>query len=181
MGSTDRAALAQPLADPAGTDAVIAGVLQGLPDVDRALDEVRQAAWQATDPRLLELCRLRIAQLLDCAAEAEVRTPGLDLDEATIAELADWPRSERFDDADRAVLALCEQWIIDVASLDDATTRAVADALGDDGLVDLVGALIVVEQRQRLRLTWDRLGLSATALGTQAPAASVTHPPPERR
>ena len=47
--------------------------------------------------------------------------------------------------------------MIDVASLDDATAGAVRDELGEEGLVDFVNALLVVEQRQRLRLIWERL------------------------
>lgn len=150
-------AIAEPLADPAGTDRVMARVLADRPDVVACLEEARQAAWQAADPRLLELCRLRVAQLLGCDAESEVLTPGAEVDEATASELASWPRSDRFDATDRAVLALCEQWVVDVASLDDGTVRAVAEAIGDEPLVDLANALLVVEQRQRLRLAWDRL------------------------
>ena len=57
-------------------------------------------------------------------------------------------------------LAFCEQFVIDVANLDDALAAAVADELGADGLVDFTNALLVVEQRQRLRLAWERLGLA---------------------
>jgi hypothetical protein len=33
----------------------------------------------------------------------------------------------------------------------------VRDELGEQGLVDFVSALLVIEQRQRLRLTWAQL------------------------
>ena len=58
---------------------------------------------------------------------------------------------------ERACLAFVEQWILDVASLDDDTARAVSDVLGDDGLAALASTVLVVEQRQRLRLAWSRL------------------------
>ena len=58
---------------------------------------------------------------------------------------------------ERVCLAFAEQFVIDVASLDDATAGAVRDELGEQGLVDFVNALLVVEQRQRLRLIWERL------------------------
>ena len=46
---------------------------------------------------------------------------------------------------------------LDVASIDDDTVAAVRDHLGDEGLANFVNALLVVEQRIRLRLVWDRL------------------------
>ena len=51
--------------------------------------------------------------------------------------------------------------MIDVANLDDALADAVTAELGADGLVDFTNGLLVVEQRQRLRLAWERLGLVA--------------------
>jgi alkylhydroperoxidase family enzyme len=144
-------------ADPSGTGAVIARVLAGRPDVATALAAAHRAAWDAVDPRLLELCRLRTAQLLGCTEEAAARTPGLDADPAVFDDVASWPTSPLFDDRDRAVLAWCEQYVIDVASMDDDTAGAVRAHLGDAGLVDLTNAFLVIEQRQRLRTAWARL------------------------
>jgi len=135
-------------------------VLADHPDVRGALDEAWAAAWASVDPVLLELCRLRIATLLGCEDGLATRTPAAveaGLDEAMVAALAGWPRDERFGARERACLAFTEQFVIDVAGLDDATAAAVRDELGDDGLADFVNALLVVEQRQRLRLTWARL------------------------
>ena len=42
-------------------------------------------------------------------------------------------------------------------SLDDATANAVVDQLGAEGFGNFANALLVAEQRQRLRLIWDRL------------------------
>jgi alkylhydroperoxidase family enzyme len=146
----------------ATTSAVIDRVLAGHPDVAGELAAAEAAAWEANDPVLLDLCRLRIAMLLGCEAELAVRTPlatAAGLDEATVAELASWPTSPRFDDRSRACLAFCEQFVIDVANLDDELAFAVAGELGQEGLANLVSGILVVEQRQRLRLAWDRLGL----------------------
>lgn len=145
--------------DPAGTSAVIADVLRDHPDVVDALAAAHTAAWAAADRRSLELCRLRVAQLVGCDAEAGVLVGGSGVDGATAAELRNWPASDRFDDRDRAVLAWCEMFVIDVASLDDDTARAVAAHLGDAGLVDLTNAVLVIEQRQRMRCMWEHLGL----------------------
>lgn len=145
---------------PLTTSALIDTVLAGTPDVARQLAAADVAAWDAVDPVLLELCRLRVAMLLGCEAELQVRTPAASaagLDEATIAELSRWPTSDRFGARERACLAFCEQFVIDVAGLDDDLAFGVSQHLGPQGLADFTAAMLVVEQRQRLRLAWERL------------------------
>jgi alkylhydroperoxidase family enzyme len=143
--------------EPSGTGAVITAVLHRHPDVADALDVAHRAAWAAVDHRLLELCRVRVAQLLGCDDEANARTSGVEVSADEAAAVSRWPTSPCFDARDRAVLAWCEQFVIDVASMDDATVAAVKDHVGDGGLIDLTSALLVIEQRQRLRTTWARL------------------------
>ena len=75
--------------------------------------------------------------------------------------IAAWPHDPRFDDADRACLAFTEHYVIDVASVGDDTVAEVRAHLGDSGLAEFVSALLVVEQRMRLRLAWARLSLDA--------------------
>lgn len=133
------------------------GHLSGLADVSEQLTAANEAAWAATSPRLLELCRVRIAILLGCASEAETRTPGSGVPDDVVAAVRSWPTDPRFDPLDRAGLAFTEHYVIDVASIDDDTVAALRDHLGDDGLSNFVNALLVVEQRIRLCLVWDRL------------------------
>lgn len=147
-------------ADATGTAAVIEAVLAHLPDVVAALDANHRAAWDAVDPRWLELCRLRAAQLIGCEAEATARTVGSELDPDLADHVAQWPTHVGFTDADRDVLAWCEQFVIDVASLTDAQVAAVARHVGDEGVVNLTNAVLVIEQRQRLRVMWEHLGLT---------------------
>lgn len=143
------------------TEEVITRVLDGeRPGLAEVSDELRaadDAAWAATSPRLLELCRVRIAILLGCAVEAEARTPGSGVADDVLAAIRSWPTDSRFDRLDRACLGFTEHYVIDVASIDDDTVAAVREHLGDEGLVNFVNALLVVEQRIRLRLVWDRL------------------------
>lgn len=143
----------------ATTAEVIGGVLGGHPDVVAELEAADAAAWAAVDPVLLELCRLRVAMLLGAENEIAVRSPAVGgrLDESLVDDLASWPTSPGFGAAERACLAFTEQFVIDVARMDDATANAVGDVLGPDGLADFVAALLVIEQRQRLRLIWSRL------------------------
>lgn len=142
------------------TSEVIEAVLADHHDLAMHLADAHEAAWRAVDPVLLELCRLRVATLLGCEAEQVTRTEAAlaaGLEEATIAELAQWPTSPRFGSRERACLAFCEQFVIDVASMADEVALAVSAELGPAGLRNFVTALLVVEQRQRLRLAWDEL------------------------
>jgi alkylhydroperoxidase family enzyme len=148
----------------AETSDVLASALRRHPHIADCLDDLHRAAWDVVDPMLLELCRLRIAQLLGCEPEQEARTPealAAGLDEATVADLRAWPTSSRFGSRERACLAFCEQFVIDVAGLSDDLARAVSDELGPAAFVDFVNALLIVEQRQRLRLAWERLLISS--------------------
>lgn len=139
-------------------DASLDQVLAHLPEVRSRLADNNTAAWAATDPVLLELCRLRLAALLQCPDEQQERTPAAvaaGLSEDQVGALSQWPSSPLFDAKQRACLAFAEQFVIDVASLDDVTANAVAEHLGHDGLANFVNALLVVEQRLRLRLVWE--------------------------
>ena len=57
------------------------------------------------------------------------------------------------------MVAFVDQWVADVDSISDELVAPLRDTLGDGGLQDLTHALLVMEQRIRLRLTWQRLGL----------------------
>lgn len=142
------------------TEQVLADVLEATPvfgEVHQAMRMAHDAAWRATQPRLLELARKLVALLLHCDEELHERTPGVDIDDAVVSELPKWPTSPAFNDTERAVLAFTEQFVTDVASLDDDSAANVRKYLGDEGLNDFTKALLVVEQRIRLRLVWGQL------------------------
>jgi alkylhydroperoxidase family enzyme len=118
-------------------------------DALTALDAAYAAAWDATDDATLAICRDRVAMLLR-------HQPTLDaMADDDRAALAAWTTSERFSDRDRAALAFTEQYIIDVTSLTDAQAGELRTHIGDDGLVNFVNALLVVEQRMTLELAFD--------------------------
>ena len=58
---------------------------------------------------------------------------------------------------ERACLAFCEQFFVDVANVTAEETEAISAELGVQGLADFVSALLVIEQRLRLRLAWEQL------------------------
>lgn len=90
------------------------------------------------DPRHIEICERRVGELLGLPGDTRVEARG---------------------DFERALLAFVEQWVIDVAAMTDELVAPLQDRLGDGGLQDLVHGLLVVEQRVRLRLAWEQLGL----------------------
>jgi AhpD family alkylhydroperoxidase len=80
------------------------------PDLYEPYRDFEALFWQRelVDPTVLDLCRLRTAQLLGWAAEA--RTLATD---EQVAQLASWPTASCFTDAQRAALAFGEQFVID--------------------------------------------------------------------
>lgn len=122
--------------------AVLATHLAERPDVLEQLDLAHDAAWNSVDTRLLQLCQQRIRELLGSSSELQVH---------------DWYSSPNYSATEKACLAFTEQYIVDVANLDDTTVRTVGEHLGDQGLADFVSSLLVVEQRERIALAWTRL------------------------
>jgi hypothetical protein len=67
------------------------------------LDDLTDATWSSVDPEQLELCRVRIAQLLGDGAGAARRTPAATgIDDAKIAALPTWWTSDLFSAAEQA-------------------------------------------------------------------------------
>jgi alkylhydroperoxidase family enzyme len=118
----------------------------------------------AVDPVVLELCRLRVAQLLGCEAELRLRyepARAAGLGEAKIALLERWPTAAGFSEVERACLAYAEQFVLDVHGIDDGDAAALAAHLTPGGLVALTEALALFEGFARFRLV---LGVEPEAL-----------------
>jgi alkylhydroperoxidase family enzyme len=120
------------------------------------------AAWRAfaglfwekrlVDPALLELCRLRIAQLNGAAYPLSVRTPeavAAGLGEAKLANLAEWWKQPGFTDLERACLRFAEQFVLDAQAMSDEEARPVVAALGDAGSVAFIEALAIFDGMSR--------------------------------
>jgi alkylhydroperoxidase family enzyme len=144
-----------------------------------ALADVVVAAWDETDPVLLELCRLRMATVLSYPAEQARRTErarAAGLDEAKVAELPKWPTSPRFDARERACLALAEQFVIDANGVTDEHVAEVTTHLGPAGCYAFVQALSVIETFQRACLT---LGIESVPDVDRMARASADQSPPQ--
>jgi hypothetical protein len=99
--------------DQAGRD----GVLGLKPDPYDAIRAALTVLWQVADPDLVELARLRLAQLNQTRAELEPADPEL------LAPVESFEASPRFTPRQRAALAFAEQHRRDHRSLDGARAR----------------------------------------------------------
>jgi alkylhydroperoxidase family enzyme len=147
------------------------------PEAFVALAGLVGAAWAAGDPVLLELARLRAATLLGATAElgrrsARARDAGLT--EAKVGELASWPTSPLYTPAERACLALTEQFVMDANGVTDSLVSAVTGHLGAEGCYTFVQALSVLETFQRACLT---LGIDGVPGPDELAAAATTEVP----
>ena len=80
------------------------------------------------DPVVLELCRLRVAQVIRSPRDLEARTPAAaaaGLTEDKISRLSLWPTASDYTAAERAALCFAEMYVIDPGSVTDAMTEDV--------------------------------------------------------
>lgn len=105
------------------------------PEAMRDLDAAYGRAVALIDPDLLALVTDRIRVTLTDARPA------------CVAE----------SDRDRAVCAVIDQMLIDVAGLDDATVSHAASFFPDGAFADLVMASYIIEARTRLEIMGGRL------------------------
>jgi alkylhydroperoxidase family enzyme len=120
------------------------------PDLYEAWRAFAGVFWEKrlVDPVLLELCRLRIAQLHAAAYPLSLRTPAAraaGLDEAKLARLAEWWKQPGFSGLERACLRFAEQFVTDAKAMTDEEARPVIEALGDAGTVAFVEALALFD------------------------------------
>lgn len=105
------------------------------PEVYARLREILTLAWQMTDAHLLDLCRLRLAQLVGARAE----TAGAD--DRLLVDLDGWRASARFSDRERAALAYAEQYHRDHKQITVAQQEEIDRHLAPRDLVNFVWAL----------------------------------------
>lgn len=137
------------------------------PDDMSALHELEATAWSTVDPARLELCRIRIAALLGDEEAARSRTPvaaTAGVDEAKVAALDAWDTSPLFDACERACLAFAEQFTVSVGHVGDADVQALLEHLSPQQVMDLSGAIYVIEMSMRVRM------VARVALAPEAPA-----------
>ena len=114
--------------------------------------------WVTGDPELLELARLRIAQLLGNDAELR-RCPTADprISSDRMAELRQWPTSTHFSEVERACLAFTEQFVIDVSGVTEELRASVGTCLGPTKVGGFVINLFILDYGQRAQMAIERL------------------------
>jgi AhpD family alkylhydroperoxidase len=135
-----------------------AGLSRLRPEACGLLTALNERVWQAGDPVLLELVRVRVAQLIGNPAAARVRFASA----ASAAELD--------------VVDFAEQFVIDVGGTTEEMRDGLTARFGADGARALVTAIYVVEFTQRLQLIAARLlddAFAAVPAGSYAAADYV--------
>lgn len=123
------------------------------PDAFEAFERVIATAAGAVDPTRLVLARARIAGLLgiDLAVGSQPAEAG-----DRLMDLASWPTSPRYDEIDRACLAVVEQFILDVSAMTDEHRRSLTDALGEQAAT-FVQALYTIDYELRAGAAFEQL------------------------
>ena len=119
---------------------------------------LHRAIDDSVDPVIVELCRLRIAALIGARAHLSLRRQKAaagGLTEAKIAALAGWPESPLFSAAERACLALAEQFCMGAYTVTDADVAAVLAHLSADECYALVNGVWVMEALARMTVVMD--------------------------
>jgi AhpD family alkylhydroperoxidase len=145
------------------------------PDACALLVALNKRVWQVSDPGLLELVRVRVAQLIGNPAALRVRSPYADVTvvpEAKLLALPGYPGSPLFSAAERDTLAFTEQFLMDVGGTDATARAGLVEHFGADGARALVSAIYVVEFTQRLQL------IAARVLDDDAWSPALVSPPP---
>jgi alkylhydroperoxidase family enzyme len=117
-----------------------------------------QASVARVNPVLIELCRLRMAQLVDSDFDRSLRyapaaTAGLT--EAKIAALGDYGTSPLFTELERTCLAFAELFVIQSSSISDEDVARVQEVLGSEQFIYFVKGLSVIDQLQRSVVAFD--------------------------
>ncbi len=140
-------------------------------------------------PELLELSRLRVAQLLGAGAELHSRAPDAPPEEK-VARLEDCARDAIFTPVESACLGFAEKFVLDPRGATDAEAARLVDALSPAGMVGFVEALALFDGFTRFRLilgvadgegaspprALDRASRRAPASGAAPPRPRVPRP-----
>jgi alkylhydroperoxidase family enzyme len=117
-----------------------------------------QASVARVDPVLIEVCRLRMAQLLDSDFDRSLRyQPAMaaGLTEAKIRDVGDYTTSALFSPSERLCLAFAELFVIQSSSITDEDVAHVQEAIGSEAFIYFVKALSVIDQLQRSMVAFD--------------------------
>ena len=123
-----------------------------LDQIPIAADQLRALVarlWDtADDPVILELCRLRIALLVDVPADPAFRSPH-PLDNRLASALSAWPDDPRFTDAQRSALGFAEQYVLDAHGVTDSQIARLRDHFSPAQLATVTTGIAVFDALAR--------------------------------
>ncbi len=149
----------------------VSSLAEGPTDLDRVWGKRREYydifmgdyndSLDRADPVLVELCRIRIAQLVESSFDLSLRYEPAGAVEEKIGALAEYPDSPLFTDRERAVLEYAEQFVIQSSSISDDDVARVQAHLTPEEFIYLTKALGVMDQFARANSAF-RLGAATT-------------------
>jgi alkylhydroperoxidase family enzyme len=159
--------------------ATLDGLLDLRPDLNEPYRDFVGIFWarRLVDPIVLDLCRLRVAQLLGCASQLDERTRAavdVGLTEEQVARLPEWPTSACFTAAQRAALGYAEQFVLDPHGVDDAMRAELHEHFSGGEAVALTEALALLDGFTRIQV------LLCDDSRNDAEVRIVDPPPPPR-
>ena len=139
--------------DSATTDSL----LSLIPSTNERIRELHDSLWNESDadPVILELCRIRMAQLIGSPADLAVRyQPALadGLGDDRLETLGEWPISDLFDERDRAALNFAEKYVIDAHSITDADCARMNEHFNPEQIAALTTGLAMFDAMARFRV-----------------------------
>ena len=142
------------MAEADGQQASFAASIADLPEVGEHFLALYRSFWslESLPAETLELCRLRLAQLL--RSDIALKHQEVALTSKQRDELRRWPDSGVFSASQKACLELTEVHAMDARSISDEQADAVKAHYGEVGFVALVQALGVFDAMIRLGLIW---------------------------
>ena len=140
----------------AGNLPPIEGLFAHRPELLTRYKAFYRALWDESlvPRRVLELCRLRIAAIHECAAEWAVRDADVALSESEAAALKHGDFAP-FTASEQTALAIAEQFPFQHHAVSDGDVAAAAEAFGDKGAVALMVALAFFDATCRWKLAFD--------------------------
>lgn len=137
------------------------------PEVARAFSQLQAAVWAGSSPDRSALVSRRVSQLLGGPTE-DGTGPAVASGPAgqKVQQLPRWPDSPLFSEEERACLGFVEQFVIDVAGVDDRLRRQLGSALGADELLEFVVALFALDYGQRVTMVFGSLFPDDPVLGS---------------
>ena len=109
-----------------------------------SLAALEDEMWSINDPELLDLCRIRLGQLM--GRDLPARAAGPD----KVGALRRWPSDPAFSEAERAVLDFCELYAIAAGAITDAHTERLHDHFDEPALAALTMGIAVYDALVRV-------------------------------